>query len=262
MPRQIDIPKTAGERWDANIRALRILRELEEDGRQATDDERAALRRYSGWGDSAFNDAFPPEGEENRVSERGTMLQRIIPDADWKAIRTSRLNAHYTTPELVAGMWDVVEGAGLAELQNPVILEPAAGAGRFIGLAPDTLADNAQWHAVELDTTTAEILAHSYPEVAVQVTGFENAAIPNNSVDLAISNVPFGRYGIGSDPSFIGSGVDEGRKVAARRIHNYFFVKSLDKLKPGGIMAFVTTAGTMNAPPRSRSVATWRNGPT
>ena len=248
MPRQIDIPKTAGERWDANIRALRILRELEEDGRQATDDERAALRRYSGWGDSAFNDAFPPEGEENRISERGTMLQRIIPDADWKAIRTSRLNAHYTTPELVAGMWDVVEGAGLAELRSPVILEPAAGAGRFIGLAPDTLADNAQWHAVELDTTTAEILAHSYPEVAVQVTGFENAAIPNNSVDLAISNVPFGRYGIGSDPSFIGSGVAEGRKVAAGRIHNYFFVKSLDKLKPGGIMAFVTTAGTMNAP--------------
>ena len=248
MPRQIDIPKTAGDRWDANIRALRILRELREDGRQPTDDERTALRRYSGWGDSAFNDAFPPEGENNRISERGVQLQRIIDDTDWKAIRRSRLNAHYTTPELVEGMWDVVEGAGLPELQNPVILEPAAGAGRFIGLAPDTLAGNAQWHAVELDNSTGEILAHSYPEVAVQVTGFENAAIPNNSVDLAISNVPFGRYGIGSDPSFIGSGVDEGRKVAARRIHNYFFVKSLDKLKPGGIMAFVTTAGTMNAP--------------
>ena len=246
-PGEIDIPRTAGERWDANVRALRILRELEEDGRQATDDERAALRRYSGWGDTAFNDAFPVEGQERQISERGEMLKRIIPDADWKAIRTSRLNAHYTTPEIVEGMWNVVEGAGLPELQNPVLLEPAAGAGRFIGLQPDALADNAQWHAVELDTTTGQVLAHSYPDVAVQITGFENAAIPNNSVDLAISNVPFGRYGIGSDPSFVGSGVDEGRKVAARRIHNYFFVKSLDKLKPGGILAFVTTAGTMNA---------------
>ena len=248
MPGKFDIPKTAGERWDANIRAMRILRELNEDGRQPTDEERAALRRYSGWGDSAFNDAFPPEGQEYQISARGEQLRRIIPAADWKAIRTSRLNAHYTTPEIIEGMWDVVEGAGLAEVQNPVVLEPSAGSGRFIGLAPDALADNAQWHAVELDTTTGQILAHSYPEVAVQVTGFENAAIPNNSVDLAISNVPFGRYGIGSDPTFIGSGVDEGRKVAARRIHNYFFVKSLDKLKPGGIMAFVTTAGTMNAP--------------
>ena len=247
MPREIDIPRTAGERWDANVRALRILRELEEDGRQATDDERVALRRYSGWGDSAFNDAFPPEGEDHRISERGEQLKRIVPAENWGAIRTSRVNAHYTTPELIEGMWDVVEGAGLPELQNPVILEPSAGGGRFIGLQPDTLSENAQWHAVELDPTTGKILEHSYPSVAVQITGFQNAAIPNNSVDLAISNVPFGRYGIGTDPTFVGSGVSEGRKVAARRIHNYFFVKSLDKLKPGGILAFVTTAGTMNA---------------
>lgn len=244
----MDIPKTAGERWDANIRALRILRELNEDGREPSEEERAALRRYSGWGDSAFNDAFPPAGEEYRISERGEQLQRIVPDADWKAIRTSRLNAHYTTPEIINSMRDVVDDAGIAELENPVVLEPSAGSGRFIGLQPAELRDRAQWHAVELDTTTGQILAHAYPAVAVQIRGFENAAIPNNSVDLAISNVPFGRYGVGSDPTFIGSGVDEGRKVAARRIHNYFFVKSLDKLKPGGILAFVTTAGTMNAP--------------
>ena len=115
-------------------------------------------------------------------------------------------------------------------------------------MAPESLGERAQWHAVELDPTTGQVLQHSYPGVAVQIKGFENAAIPNNSVDLAISNVPFGRFGVGSDPTFIGSGVDEGRKVAARRIHNYFFVKSLDKLKPGGILAFVTSAGSMNAP--------------
>ena len=249
MPGQIDIPKTAGERWEANIRALRILRELEEDGRQPTDDERADLRRYSGWGDTAFNDAFPPEGKEYEISARGEQLKRIVPEGDWQAIRTSRLNSHYTTPELIDGMWDVVEETGLAELQNPVILEPSAGSGRFIGLAPDVLRDKAQWHAVELDTSTGKILEHSYPDVAVQIKGFQDAALPNNSVDLAISNVPFGRYGVGSDHTFVGSGVHEGRKVAARRIHNYFFVKALDKLKPGGILAFVTTAGTMNAPP-------------
>ena len=248
MAKMMEIPTTAGERWDANVRALRILRELDEDGRSPTDDERAALRRYSGWGDGAYNDAFPPEGEDWRISERGEQLKRIVPAEDWAAIRTSRTNAHYTMPQIIDGMWDVVEGSGLGDVPNPVILEPAAGSGRFIGMAPPTISDDAQWHAVELDTTTGKVLTHSYPEVAVQIKGFEKAAIPNNSVDLAISNVPFGRYGIGTDPTFVGSGVDEGRKVAARRIHNYFFVKSLDKLKPGGIMAFVTSAGTMNAP--------------
>ena len=198
MPKGNTLPRTAGERWDANIRALRILRELEEDGREATDDERSALRRYSGWGDTAFNDAFPPEGEDHRISERGEQLQRIVPADDWQAIRTSRLNAHYTTPELIEGMWDVVEETGLAELQDPVILEPSAGSGRFIGLAPEALRDTAQWHAVELDTSTGKLLQHGYPDVAVQVKGFQDAALPNNSVDLSISNVPFGRYGIGS----------------------------------------------------------------
>ena len=235
------LPKTPLERWNANVGSIRLVKELQEEDRPATPEEQAVLARYSGFGDSAFEDAFSGRSRADRNWQaRGEELRKLVSEDEYHSIERSRLNAFYTTPEVVSAMWQGLEEMGAGDLTNPVVLEPSAGAGRYLGLQPPDLAAKSERYAVELDELTGQILRHAYPDTTTYITGFEKAPIPDNSVDIAISNVPFGDYPV-VDPAF------RDRRNLAGSIHNYFFAKTLDKLRPGGVMAYITSNSTMDA---------------
>lgn len=244
----VDIGHAAGAatRFDTNIEAIRTLKKIEEEGRNATPDEQKILAKYSGFGDSAFGEAFPAYEWSNFKNtpwgRRREELKAITTDEEFKAIEKSRLNAFYTTPEVIKAMWAGLEKLGVGKLKNPHVLEPSAGSGRFLGYQPNELAKKAKRTAVELDSLTGRMLKYTYPETETYVMGFEKAPIPKESIDVAISNVPFGNYPI-FDPSF-----KKDRKKMTRSIHNYFFAKTLDNLRPGGVLAFITSHATLDAP--------------
>ena len=246
-----DIPTTPVERWNANIDAIRILRELERENRPATESEQQTLALYAGFGDSAFNDAFKTYSEADqrwmnddrrRWMHRGNELRELVSDEEYDTIFDSRINAFYTNPDIVRSMWRGLGEIGAGQLDRPVVLEPSAGSGRFLGLQPESLAERSRRIAVEKDQMTGKILRAAYPDTEVHITGFEEAPIADNSVDIAVSNVPFGNVPV-FDPEY----QDTGRGHLTRAIHNYFFSKSLDKLKPGGVLAYVTSHHSMDA---------------
>ncbi len=248
------IPRTASERWNANMDALRVLKIIESDKRQATPEEQAILSRYSGFGDSAFGKAFDPpyhssydrNPQYDPYEKRGEELKELVTPEEFNSIKASRTNAFYTTPEVVKAMWAGLEQMGATKLAHPRILEPSAGSGRFLGFEPTELAARSIRTAVEKDTLTGRILKNAYPDTEVHISGFEDAPIPDNSQDIAISNVPFGNFAIhDNSPEY---SKKSGRAILKRSIHNYFFAKSLDKLRPGGIIAFVTSHSTLDAP--------------
>ena len=242
---QDTLPTTPVRRWEANLEALKVLKQLEAEGRPATPDEQAKLARYSGFGDSAFEQGFQKYTRDDAWKKRGKELREITTLEEYQSIERSRLNAFYTTPQVVKAMWDGLERTGAGDLDNPRVLEPSAGAGRFLGMQPPEMAKRSERTAVELDQLTGRILRQAYPDTRVMITGYQNAPIPDNSIDIAIGNVPFGNYGV-VDPDY------RDRKHLSSRIHNYFFAKTLDKLRPGGVMAFVTTHGTLDAPDAKR----------
>ena len=235
-------PLTATARWDANIAAIRLSKELDKSGRQATPAEQRVLGQYSGFGDSAFNQVFQGAYEPAWKKRKGD-LEAVVTPEELKGIRFSRLNAFYTTPAVVKSMWSTIDKMGGDRMKKPKILEPSAGSGRFLGLQPPEMAERSERTAVELDPLTGSILKHAYPKTKVHVAGFEAAPTPDNHYDIAISNVPFGDIKV-YDKEFNAT----GRKYLTNQIHNYFFAKALDKVRPGGVLAFITTAGTMNAP--------------
>ena len=241
------LPRTAIERWDANVKAIRLANELDESGRHATPAEQAALARFSGFGDSSFEQAFSPRGARDPAwQRRREELRELIGGDDYKGLESlgrSRLNAHYTTAPIIKAMWKGLQQMGADKIERPKILEPAAGSGRFLGLQPSDMAERSERTAVELDTTTARVLKHAYPETRVLNTGFEKSPTPEEHYDIAISNVPFGNYPV-SDPEY----KRQGKRALTRSIHNYFFAKGLDKLRPGGVQAFITSHHTMDAP--------------
>jgi N12 class adenine-specific DNA methylase len=234
----------AAARFDANLSAIKTIKKIKTDGRHATPDEQAVLAKYSGFGDSQFNPAFEHYyGRENEAwKRRGEELKTITTEEEYKAIEGSRLNAFYTEPEIVKAMWSGLERLGVGKLKSPHVLEPSAGSGRFLGYQPTELAARSQRTAVELDKLTGSILKEAYPQSEVYITGFENAPLPKDSFDIALSNVPFGNYPV-FDPSF-----KKQRSVLKNQIHNYFFAKTLEKLRPGGVLAFITSHGTLDAP--------------
>ena len=170
-------------------------------------------------------------------------LKELVTDDEHEAIRDSRKNAFYTSPEVVNNMWDTLEGMGIDDVGELKILEPSAGSGRFLGLQPKKLKDKSERTAVELDSLTAQMLKQLYPETRVFHSGFESAPLPNDYYDLAISNVPFGDVAV-YDREFNTT----GRKHLTKAVHNYFFAKALDKVRPGGVLAFITSHYTMDAP--------------
>ena len=240
-----EFPTTAIARWDANIEALKIVKALEAKNRRATPKEQKALALYSGFGDSAFEPAFSPYeyGIAPAWKQRRDAIKDMVTPDEYEGIKRSRINAFYTTPDVVRSMWKTLKGMGAEKLDNPKVLEPSAGSGRFLGLQPTAMAKRSDRTAVELDPLTADILKHTYPETKVYKAGFQEAPVSDNHFDIAISNVPFGNVKV-YDKEFTAT----GRKYLTNSVHNYFFAKTLDKLRPGGVMAYITSHHTMDSP--------------
>ncbi len=213
-----------------NLMAIKLLKEIEAKGRKATNDEKVILDGYTGWGGipQVFNNPVSPEWEK----EQETLLSLLTAE-EYADARASTVNAFYTPAEVIKFMYDAVARMGF---QGGRILEPAFGIGKFVSSCPDHLRANSKFTGVELDTITGRIAKLLYPEADIRIQGFENATLKDGFYDLVISNVPFGNYQV-YDPKF---------KNMKFPIHDYFFAKSLDKVKPGGLVAFITSRYTMD----------------
>jgi adenine-specific DNA methylase len=211
-----------------NMDAINLLKELEFDGRQATPEEQEVLSKYVGWGGLA--DAFD-ETKQNWADEFAELYATLSPE-EYAAARSSTLNAHYTSPTVIRAIYDAVENMGF---QSGNILEPAMGVGNFFGLLPDELSGS-KLYGVELDSITGRIAKQLYPNADITIAGFETTD-RRDFYDLAIGNVPFGQYQVDDKPY----------NKLGFSIHNYFFAKSLDQVRPGGVVAFVTSRYTMDA---------------
>lgn len=213
----------------ANILAIETLKTIEDENRPATDEEKAILVKYVGWG--AFSQPIFRDYNQDFAKERSQIKSLLTPE-EYKSARDSTINAHYTSPDVIKGMWTALEHLGF---KGGRVLEPSAGIGHFIGLQPEALAGNSAWTAVELDTLSGRITKALYGASDVRIGGFEAQVWPNDHFDLAISNVPFAADGP-YDPAY----------KQSFTLHDYFFVKSLDKVRPGGLVAFITSSGTLD----------------
>ena len=215
---------TLSEKFDRNIAAIRLLNQLETENRPATAEEQQVLSRYVGWGGMA--NAFSPD------NRRYDELKNLLTADEYKAARASVLNAHYTSPTIIRAIYDAAAQFGF---ENGKILEPSMGVGNFFGMLPESMKDS-QLTGVELDSISGRIARKLYPNADIKITGYENTKFADNSFDVAIGNVPFGDYSL-HDKRY-----DKDHLL----IHDYFFVKTLDKVRPGGIVAFVTSKGTLD----------------
>ena len=218
----------AKAKFRMNMDAINLLKELEFDGRQATPEQQEVLSRYVGWGGLA--DAFD-ETKENWKNEFAELYATLSPE-EYAAARASTLNAHYTSPTVIRAIYDAVENMGF---QTGNILEPSMGVGNFFGMLPESMASS-KLYGVELDSLTGRIAKQLYPKADITVAGFETTD-RKDFFDLAVGNVPFGQYQV-NDRAFDKLGFS---------IHNYFFAKALDQVRPGGVVAFVTSRYTMDA---------------
>ena len=219
-------PKT---KFQMNIKAIRTLKQIESEGRTATFDEQQILSKYVGWG--GVPDAFEPDkaGWEKEYQE----LKAALTPEEYTSAKASVLNAHYTSPVVIKAMYQAVGSMGFT---SGKILEPACGVGNFFGLLPEEMSES-KLYGVELDGISGRIAKLLYPNAQIHITGYEKAGFPDDFFDLAIGNVPFGQYQV-NDPEYNKLGFS---------IHNYFLAKSLDKVRPGGILAFITTRYTMDS---------------
>ena len=218
----------AKAKFRANMDAINLLKELEFDGRQATPEEQDVLSKYVGWGGLA--DAFD-ESKDNWKDEFAELYATLSPE-EYAAARASTLNAHYTSPTVIRAIYDAVENMGF---QTGNILEPSMGVGNFFGMLPESM-KSSRLYGVELDSITGRIAKQLYPKADITVAGFETTD-RKDFYDLAVGNVPFGQYQV-SDRAFDKLGFS---------IHNYFFAKALEQVRPGGVVAFVTSRYTMDA---------------
>ena len=218
----------AKQKYARNIEAIRTLFKLEEEHRGATAEEQQVLSQYVGWGGLA--DAFDPN-KENWSAEY-TQLKGLLSEDEYAAARASTLNAHYTSPTVIRGIYDAVERMGF---QSGSILEPSMGVGNFFGMLPTSMADS-RLYGVELDSITGRIAKKLYPQADITVAGFETTD-RRDFYDLAVGNVPFGQYKVN----------DKAYNKLGFSIHNYFFAKAIDQVRPGGIVAFVTSRYTMDS---------------
>ena len=218
----------AKQKYARNIEAIRTLFKLEEEHRGATAEEQQVLSQYVGWGGLA--DAFDPN-KENWSAEY-TQLKELLSEDEYAAARASTLNAHYTGPTVIRGIYDAVERMGF---QSGNILEPSMGVGNFFGMLPTSMADS-RLYGVELDSITGRIAKKLYPQADITVAGFETTD-RRDFYDLAVGNVPFGQYKVN----------DKAYNKLSFSIHNYFFAKAIDQIRPGGVIAFVTSRYTMDS---------------
>ena len=216
------------QKFARNIEAIQTLRTLEQEHRGATAEEQQVLSQYVGWGGLA--DAFDPN-KENWSTEY-TQLKGLLTEEEYAAARASTLNAHYTSPIVIRAIYDAVERMGF---QSGNILEPSMGVGNFFGMLPDSMQDS-RLYGVELDSITGRIAKKLYPQADITVAGFETTD-RRDFYDLAVGNVPFGQYKVN----------DKAYNKLGFSIHNYFFAKAIDQVRPGGVVAFVTSRYTMDS---------------
>ncbi len=219
----------AKAKYAMNVAAIKTLKQIETEKRQATPEEQEILSQYVGWG--ALPEVFDST-RENWQSEYAE-LKSLLTDAEYIAARGSVLNAHYTSPTVINAIYSGLNKLGF---ENGKILEPACGVGNFFGLLPEKMRQS-KLYGVELDSLTGRIARQLYPTANIQIKGFEQTNFNDNSFDVAIGNVPFGNYQV-NDTTYNKLGFS---------IHNYFFAKALDKIHPGGVLAFITSRYTMDA---------------
>ena len=240
----LNLPNGKKARTRANIEAIKLVKQIDAEGRIATPAEQEILSKYVGWGGLA--DAFgkpvsnyttrkieyePVEGLEAEFEE----LKTVLTEEEYKSARESTKNAHYTSIEVIKAMYDGLKQLGFT---GGRMLEPSSGVGNFVGAMPSSMtAQVKSWTMVELDNITGLFAKYLYPNADVRIQGFEQANIPDGYMDVAIGNVPFGKYAI-TDKHY--------PKAITSAIHNYFFAKSLDKVRTGGIVMFITSSYTMN----------------
>ena len=216
------------QKFARNIKAIKTLFTLEQEHRGATAEEQQVLSQYVGWGGLA--DAFDPD--KSSWAKEYAELKGLLSEDEYAAARSSTLNAHYTAPVVIRSIYDAVEKMGF---QSGNILEPSMGVGNFFGMLPDTMADS-RLYGVELDSITGRIAKKLYPQADITVAGFETTD-RRDFYDLAVGNVPFGQYKVN----------DKAYNKLGFSIHNYFFAKTIDQVRPGGIVAFVTSRYTMDS---------------
>ena len=218
----------AKQKYARNIEAIRTLFKLEQEHRGATAEEQQVLSQYVGWGGLA--DAFDPS--KDSWAKEYAELKGLLSEDEYTAARSSTLNAHYTAPVVIRSIYDAVEKMGF---QSGNILEPSMGVGNFFGMLPDTMQDS-RLYGVELDSITGRIAKKLYPQADITVAGFETTD-RRDFYDLAVGNVPFGQYKVN----------DKAYNKLGFSIHNYFFAKAIDQVRPGGVIAFVTSRYTMDS---------------
>ena len=218
----------AKQKYARNIEAIKTLFQLEEEHRGATAKEQEVLAQYVGWGGLA--DAF--DSNKSGWAKEYAELKELLSEDEYAAARSSVLNAHYTSPTVIRGIYDAVERMGF---RSGNILEPSMGVGNFFGMRPDTM-QNSRLYGVELDSITGRIAKKLYPQADITVAGFETTD-RRDFYDLAVGNVPFGQYKVN----------DKAYNKLGFSIHNYFFAKAIDQVRPGGIVAFVTSRYTMDS---------------
>ena len=223
---------TSREKARDNLAAIRALKKLEGENRDATEEEKRILSRYVGWG--AMSSAFDwhPPAEWAQIARE---VKEALTPEEYESARASTPNAHFTSPMVISGIWKAMQRLGIPK--GPEILEPSLGVGHFLGLMPEELLQGSHRTGVELDSVTARIAQKLYPDSTIFAKGFEETPLPDNYFDAVVGNVPFGDYAV-HDPAY--------KRPLTRAIHDYFFAKSLDKLRPGGVMALITSRYTMD----------------
>ena len=219
---------SAKEKFRRNIEAIRTLEKVESENRIATRSEQQILSQYVGWGGLA--DAF----DESKSAWAGEyqQLKELLSSQEYASARESTLNAHYTSPAIICSIYDTLDRMGF---EKGNVLEPAMGIGNFFGMLPEKMQES-RLYGVELDGITGRIARQLYPKADIKISGFEKTDYPNDFFDVAVGNVPFGQYKV-ADKQY-----DKNNFL----IHDYFFAKTLDKVRPGGVVAFVTSKGTMD----------------
>lgn len=219
----------AKTKYRNNITAIKVLKQIEADNRTATPEEQKQLSRYSGWGGLA--NAF--ESDNDKWKNEYFELKGLLTDDEYTAARSSVLDAFFTDSVIIDSIYKVMQNAGF---KGGNILEPAMGIGNFFGRLPSELRENSKLYGVEKDSLSGRIAQKLYPQADIMIDGFENTHFQDNSFDVAIGNIPFGDFGV----------IDKKYNSQNLKIHDYFFMKSLDKVRDGGIVAFVTSKGTLD----------------
>ena len=219
------------QKYRQNLAAIRTLRQIQAESRPATPEEKSVMAKYVGWGGLPQVFATPAEAPQWKAEQEE--LAALLEPGEMSSVRATVLNAHYTSPTVIRAMYAALGRFGF---KYGRVLEPACGLGHFFGAMPESMAARSHLTGVEIDPLTARLAKALYPDADIRSQAFENVTLPTNGFDLAVSNVPFGDYAP-FDPKL------NPRKF---HIHDYFFVAAAERVRPGGLVAFVTSRGTLD----------------